>query len=155
MLFRSVNGEPESQAFWRTLAGDCVAYPIERLTKTQVAEDDKAFWELMREPLSEESWWYSSYASLASGQMMDKMFTRWMFTKADTGLFLMVREGAREGDVIVVVDGGKVPLLLREVEGDGRDYTVVNAVYVHGFMDGETRAWVDEGRLSEQHFMVV
>ncbi|KFY84963.1 hypothetical protein V500_08826 [Pseudogymnoascus sp. VKM F-4518 (FW-2643)] len=147
----------ELQAFWRTLVGDCVAYPIERLDETQIAEDDRAFRELMRQSLTgDSSRWYSFYGALRSGQMMDKMFTRWMFTKADNGLFLMVREGAREGDVIVVVEGGKVPLLLREVKGNvGGRYTVVNAVYVHGFMDGEARTGVDEGKLSEQDFLVV
>ncbi|OBU01409.1 hypothetical protein VE01_00404 [Pseudogymnoascus verrucosus] len=151
-----VNGEPELQAFWRTLAGDCVAYPIERLDQTQIAEDGKAIRELMRQPLTEESRWYTFYKDLASGRMMDKMFMRWMFTKADNGLFLMVKEGAKEGDVIVVVDGGKVPLLLRKVEdGEGGGYTVVNAAYVHGFMDGEARTWVEEGKLTEQDFLVV
>lgn len=147
----------ELQAFWRTLVGDCVAYPIERLDETQIAEDDRVFRELMRQSLTgDSSQWYSFYDALRSGRMMHKMFTRWMFTKADNGLFLMVREGAREGDVIVVVDGGKVPLLLREEEGAGGGrYTVVNAVYVHGFMDGEARTWVDEGKLSEQDFLVV
>lgn len=150
-----VNGESESQAFWRTLAGDCVAFPIERLNETQVAADGKAFWELMREPLTGESQWYSFYDALESARMMDKMFVQWMFTKADTGLFLMVKEGAREGDAIVVVDGGKVPLLLREVKGAMGEYIVINAVYVHGFMDGEAKTWVDEEKLSEQDFLVV
>ncbi|KFY31367.1 hypothetical protein V493_01168 [Pseudogymnoascus sp. VKM F-4281 (FW-2241)] len=150
-----INGESELQAFWRTLAGDCVAYPIERLNEIQIAEDGKAFGEFMRQPLTSESQWYSFYSTLKSGKMMNKMCTRWVFTKADNGLFLMVREGAREGDVIVVVDGGKVPLLLREVEStEGGRYTVVNAVYVHGFMDGEARTWVDEGKLSEQDFLL-
>ncbi|OBT67383.1 hypothetical protein VE03_03077 [Pseudogymnoascus sp. 23342-1-I1] len=150
-----INGEPESQAFWRTLAGDCVAYPIERLNEKQVAADDKRFWRHMGEPLTGESRWYSFYGDLDSGKMMDKMFIQWMFTKSDTGLFLMVREGTREGDIIVVVDGGKVPLLLREVDGAKGEYIIVNAVYVHGFMDGEARKWVDEGKLSEQDFLVV
>lgn len=151
-----VNGESELQAFWRTLAGDCVAYPIKRLDETQIAEDGKVIRELLRQPLTGESRWYKFYKDLPSGPMMDKMFMRWMFTKADNGLFLMVKKGARERDVIVVVDGGKVPLLLREVEdSEGGRYTVVNAVYVHGFMDGEARTWVEEGKLSEQDFLVV
>ncbi|KFY15754.1 hypothetical protein V492_01770 [Pseudogymnoascus sp. VKM F-4246] len=151
-----VNGESELQAFWRTLVGDCIAYPMVRLDDVQIAEDGKAFWEFMQEPLTSESRWYEFYSTLKSGKMMDKMFTRWMFTKADNGLFLMVRQGTREGDVIVVVDGGKVPLLLREVEGSGGErYTAVNAAYVHGFMDGEARTWVEEGKLAEQDFLLV
>ncbi|OBT60746.1 hypothetical protein VE03_10875 [Pseudogymnoascus sp. 23342-1-I1] len=147
----------ELQAFWRTLVGDCVAYPIWRLDSKQIAEDDVAFREIIRQPLTEESDYYSSMYSLHSGRMMDKMSNRWMFAKADNGLFLMVRKGVREGDMVVVVEGGKVPLLLREMEVEGEDerYTVVNAVYVHGFMDGEARTGVDEGRLSEREFLVV
>ncbi|KFY53483.1 hypothetical protein V496_07543 [Pseudogymnoascus sp. VKM F-4515 (FW-2607)] len=151
---RYMNGEESQfQAFWRTLVGDCKAYPIERLSSPQIAEDDAAFRKMVRQALTRESSWYSFCDLLNCGQMMERMSTRWMFTKADNGLFLMVMEGVREGDVVVVVEGAKVPLLLRK--GEGEKYTVVNAAYVHGFMDGEARRGVEEGRLSERDFLVV
>ncbi|KFY33933.1 hypothetical protein V495_08233 [Pseudogymnoascus sp. VKM F-4514 (FW-929)] len=151
-----INGQPELEAFWRTLAADCVAFPIVRLNETQIAEDDKAFREFLRQPLTKELDWYAFYKERESVKMMNKMFEQWMFTKSDNGLFLMVKEATREGDLIVVLDGGKVPMLLRQVEGsEGERYTVVDAAYVHGFMDGEARKGVDEGNLTEQDFLVV
>ncbi len=65
-----------------------------------------------------------------------------MFTMTDNGLYLLTRRYAKEGDVVVVLDGGKVPVILRRVESanqqdPGQFYNFVCVSYVHGFMDGE------------------
>ena len=68
---------------------------------------------------------------------------RFMFVTSENGLFVKTRKHPREGDAIVVLDGAKVPVLLREVpkadiqEGTEieRTYQVVGPAYVHG-LDG-------------------
>lgn len=44
---------------------------------------------------------------------------------------------AREGDVVAVLLGGKMPYLLRPRGSDCTDYTFVGETYVHGLMEGE------------------
>ncbi|KAM5343392.1 hypothetical protein ACJ41O_011929 [Fusarium nematophilum] len=83
----------------------------------------------------------------------------WMFTMADNGLYLLVRPHAQEGDVVVVLDGGKVPMVLRRAEVEKSEgvedvYHIVGPAYVHGLMDGEVEVAVGEGWLKKQDFFV-
>jgi hypothetical protein len=54
---------------------------------------------------------------------------------------------AREGDVVVVFCGGRIPFVLRPSSGEGSDvYTFVGEAYCDGVMDGEVigaREWVE------------
>ncbi|KAL6877850.1 heterokaryon incompatibility domain-containing protein [Trichoderma longibrachiatum] len=68
------------------------------------------------------------------------------------GYFVLGPDALQEGDVVVILRGGKTPFLLREVRGhddsnaDG-GWVLVGECYVHGLMDGE--GWVgkeDGGR---------
>ncbi|KAF4457612.1 hypothetical protein F53441_485 [Fusarium austroafricanum] len=82
-----------------------------------------------------------------------------MFAVTDNGLFLMARPHVMEGDVVVVLDGGKVPMVLRKIETkdgieDGEVYRIVGSAYVHGFMDGEAEVGVTEGWLKKRDIMV-
>jgi hypothetical protein len=54
--------------------------------------------------------------------------------RTENGWLCLLPRGARVGDVIVLVKGGRVPLLLR-VEGGRRAF--VGEVYVEGIMNGE------------------
>jgi hypothetical protein len=44
----------------------------------------------------------------------------YMFTMTTNGLFLLTRTYVMEGDLVVVLDGGKVPLILREGKQGGK-----------------------------------
>jgi hypothetical protein len=67
------------------------------------------------------------------------------------------------GDVVAVLDGEKVPLVLKErplpdgdTGGDGDvKYEVVGTAYVHAFMDGLAAAWVETGMLQRRDFHVI
>ncbi|KAL6864448.1 heterokaryon incompatibility domain-containing protein [Trichoderma novae-zelandiae] len=70
------------------------------------------------------------------------------------GYFVLGPDALQEGDVVVLLRGGKTPFLLREVlresddgagsggGGGGGDWVLVGECYVHGLMDGE--GWVGE-----------
>ncbi|KAF5610187.1 heterokaryon incompatibility 6 OR allele [Fusarium subglutinans] len=81
-----------------------------------------------------------------------------MFAVTDNGLFLATRFAAKEGDIVAVLDGGKVPLALRKVESrdgvKGDLYMVVGSTYVHGFMDGEAEVGVTESWLEKREILI-
>ncbi|KAH0496270.1 hypothetical protein TgHK011_003641 [Trichoderma gracile] len=67
------------------------------------------------------------------------------------GYFVLGPDALQEGDVVVILRGGKTPFLLREVSrnsadaddaGGGGSWVLVGECYVHGLMDGE--GWVGE-----------
>ncbi|KAM0433301.1 hypothetical protein ACHAPT_004177 [Fusarium lateritium] len=154
------NGESCLQAFWRTLVADCKCYPIERLSRDDISQGNAIFGALLRgtEPddmrkLIEEEPGRSIWA------MWDRMVLYWTFMATEKGFYAMVMCGVRQGDVIAVLDGAKVPVVLREAPGDasGREarYQIVSTAYVHGFMDGEGYDWAKDGRLQTQEFLLV
>lgn len=65
-------------------------------------------------------------------------FLRWgryrRFFRSRDGHFGWSVDGAQVGDWVVVLDGGKYPLVLR---GKGQWYTIVGDCYIHWFMNGE------------------
>ncbi|OIW26613.1 HET-domain-containing protein [Coniochaeta ligniaria NRRL 30616] len=155
------------EAFWRTLAMDCEAYPIRRFSD-EVIEENWPDWdfhlrydgpmdpneakEADRERLEDAGWQYSR-----GRRMWQRNRDEWTFCLSEGGLYLMVRRGAREGDLIAVLDGGKVPVILREVPGEAgqeKEYVVVCVAYVHGFMDGKAAQMCDAGALTEQEFLI-
>ena len=88
----------------------------------------------------------------------------WKFAELSGGLYAMVpgdryssSEGreAREGDGVVVLDGGKVPLAVRRVEGGRDEWEVLGTAYVHGFMDGRAMEVVKEGKLEWRSITLV
>ncbi|KAE9366521.1 hypothetical protein N431DRAFT_471571 [Stipitochalara longipes BDJ] len=57
---------------------------------------------------------------------------------SEAGRSLMVPWDVEAGDIIVVLNGGKVPFVLRKREDlEGEYYQLVGECYVHGMMDGE------------------
>ncbi|KAJ9158006.1 HET-domain-containing protein [Coniochaeta hoffmannii] len=155
------------ETFWRTLLMDCESYPIRRLND-EVVEEVRPDWEFHlrydgpddpneakeedREML-QEGWW-----KFGKGRhMWYRNRDEWTFCVSDQGLYMMVRRGAMEGDLIAVLDGGKVPVILREVPdraGRETEYVVVCVAYVHGFMDGEAVEMCEAGELTEQEFLI-
>lgn len=154
------------ERFWRTLAMDCEAYPISRLSE-EVIEELKPDWEFHlrydgpqdpEQAREEDREFLEPYTKYYKGrQMWLRNQEEWTFCLSDEGLYMMVRRGAKEGDTIAVLDGGKVPVILREVPGgEGREteYQVVCVAYVHGFMDGEAVEMCEGGKLTQQEFCI-
>ncbi|CAK7239043.1 MAG: hypothetical protein STHCBS139747_000464 [Sporothrix thermara] len=195
-------GEDLWDAFWRTIVGDCTAYPIRRLTAIEQAQcsaglaevcrlreaEVREIEEATRHFTTDEEW--AEYhdeqrykaPSLASKllcglpiqKMLRRMLRRWSMAQTlpdgrspggAHGLLLMVRSSAQPGDVVAVLDGSKVPVVLRGQDAtiytkDGKPqdatfYKYVCPAYVHGYMNGEAVAQVADGRLVEQDFVLV
>lgn len=84
------------------------------------------------------------------------LFTRHRrFAVTRKGYFVLGPGVLQEGDVVVVLRGGKVPFLLRRVSAIGNDpeggWVLVGECYVHGLMDGEK--WDVEG-VEEEVFSI-
>ncbi|KAL9619119.1 MAG: hypothetical protein Q9160_006208 [Pyrenula sp. 1 TL-2023] len=58
--------------------------------------------------------------------------------ETDMGFFALVPEGTEAGDKIVILEGGNLPLVMRDTKGEGV-FELVGESYVHGIMFGE--AW--------------
>ncbi|RTE76907.1 hypothetical protein BHE90_008638 [Fusarium euwallaceae] len=72
---------------------------------------------------------YSEFASL-----LEPVYER-RLGRGDNGFLALLPGEAEVGDRIVIVKGGRVPLLLRR-DGEGQ-YRLIGEAYVHGIMDGE------------------
>ncbi|KAK4223393.1 heterokaryon incompatibility protein 6, OR allele [Podospora fimiseda] len=55
----------------------------------------------------------------------------------DSGYLGMGPSECKEGDVVVVFCGGRIPFVLRPVEGDERRYQFIGEAFCDGIMDGE------------------
>ncbi|KAF7547930.1 hypothetical protein G7Z17_g7387 [Cylindrodendrum hubeiense] len=73
------------------------------------------------------------------------------FAVTESGLFLIGPEMMEAGDVVVVLYGGRTPVVLRQ-RPDGEGWTLVGECYVHGIMNGE--AMESEG-LEEEEFTIL
>ncbi|KAI8628880.1 heterokaryon incompatibility protein-domain-containing protein [Xylariaceae sp. FL1651] len=152
-------GEALFRAYWRTLVIDCKSYPIERLSQEDIEIDDKIFKKLTRHDFDKNGVEpvFSLVSNLVSRTMWWRNFRQRFFAQSKTGLLLMLRKGIKEGDILAILDGGKVPCVLRPVQDDdkGLEYRFLNAAYVHGYMDGRAITEVRHGRLKKQEFILV
>jgi len=150
-------GESMFRAFWRTLVLDGSAYPVQRLTEQQVAGDEELFRQILGLDLALGSTdeLHKLFWALASFRMATRVWMRWRFAVSDHGHFIMIAEEVQEGDVITILDGARVPVILRQV-GDPTEntYMVKGAAYVHGFMDGEAEQQLAGGKLEYREFLV-
>ncbi|RFN45353.1 heterokaryon incompatibility protein 6, or allele [Fusarium flagelliforme] len=180
------SGETCIRAFWRTLVKDCTIPPrMRRLREKEIEILDVTNQERLREEeinlfsfrIASDKYDSHSVYSYNLGERFDygelddgshttevrndTIMGEFMFTMTENGLFVLGRRHVREGDVVVVLDGGKVPMILRKaedkaVEEESEDlYRVVCAAYVHGFMDGEAEVGVEEGWLKKQDILLV
>ncbi|KAI1063530.1 hypothetical protein LB506_005589 [Fusarium annulatum] len=175
-----LTGETAIRAFWRTMVKDCTLPPrMRRLRQTEIERLDVENQEQLKSewgPLQTYRLHFGNkYSRSAFGYQPtdDEDLTKldiegqishhyspgsFMFAVTDNGLFLATRFAAKEGDVVAVLDGGKVPLALRKVEPrdgvEGEVYMVVGSTYVHGFMDGEAEASVTEGWLQKREILI-
>ncbi len=171
------------RAYWRTLARDCAAPPnMRRLHKSEIETLDAVNTEELArgrdlQTLLGVTDEYSGQSGFrfdprdhrpnVSGSSSASRLTSvphslddYLFNVSDNGLFMMVRPYAEEGDIIVALDGGKVPMILREQGSDliddnlGNRYRIVGPAYVHGFMDGEADEAVAAGLLEKQDLLI-
>ena len=153
--FLYATGESSLTAYWRTLLASCTAFPIKRLSEGEILEYGKTFASVLRGNLAEEELRRQDY-----WQMLERMLRSWTFAMTTDGLYSMVLSHVKEGDLIVVLHGAKVPVVLRPAGHsmameEKVKYRVVSTAYVHGFMDGEAMDWVKEGRRDEESFLLV
>ena len=127
------------RAYWRTLARDCAAPPnMRRLHKSEMETLDAVNTEVLAscynlQTLLGDTDEYSGQSAfrfdprdhvpnvIRSSRRspltnIPHSLVDYLFNVSDNGLFIMVRPHAEEGDVIVTLDGGKVPMILREQE---------------------------------------
>ncbi|ETS86374.1 hypothetical protein PFICI_00202 [Pestalotiopsis fici W106-1] len=71
----------------------------------------------------------------------------------DKGYYVLGPKVLRDGDMICVLFGGKMPFCLRPRE-DGT-YYLVGECYVHGFMEGQAIDDLQQGRRDEAKFTIV
>ncbi|KAF8851857.1 hypothetical protein BDZ45DRAFT_678826 [Acephala macrosclerotiorum] len=168
------------EAYWRTLMADCDMYPARRLSSDDIQKYDEIFrrWrrslalnvELPNVVYSEEDLAderqkeaYRSRRNLQGIRSIGQKLGHWRFAELENGLYSLVPcdgcsraagGAAEEGDSVILVDGGKVPLAIRRVatsnsEEDEEEWEVLGTAYVHGYMDdgwklvdGEILKWV-------------
>jgi hypothetical protein len=155
--FRYRTGEDQVQAFWRTLVGDCKGYPTERLTPDDISHDHSIIREVVAGELATEEVTAERFCNIRSCNVLSKLVrNHWCFYTSDTELFVLAQHGTLGGDVVAILDGAKVPMVLRPIGEDMKGnmlYRPMGGAYVHGFMDGEVLALEDEYK--EQVFRVV
>jgi len=85
----------------------------------------------------------SRNAALRDLLLLELSIRKWLnhrrFGITNTNFLAAVPESAREGDVICVFNGGRVPYVLRRT-GEGHNYNLVGECYVDGMMRGEAHA---------------
>lgn len=95
--------------------------------------------------------------------MIYRMFIDSSFAMTENGLYLMIPSHVdlvKEGDMVVVLKGAKVPVILRPLQentcaSDDWKYELIGTAYVHGFMDSEAARWVKDRKSKEQEFRLV
>lgn len=139
-------------AFWRTLFANIDPQRSEP-NKTQEADGHTR-------DVHDKWWWdclvHTKYKKMpGAGRQLDEhtfqvvadhviqMTAGRKFVMSDTGLIGIASENVQPGDQIWVLNGGKVPLILRpradaqREENHDNEYLLVGDSYVHGIMNGE------------------
>ncbi|KAF9764056.1 hypothetical protein IL306_002898 [Fusarium sp. DS 682] len=133
-------GETAIRAFWRTMVNDCTLPPrMRRLRETEIERLDVRNQEVLRDgwsniqtyrlqfgnKYSRSTWSYQprddeDLTELDKEGQVSHHYSSmdFVFAVTDNGLFLSTRYAAREDDVVVVLDGGKVPLVLRKIDSE-------------------------------------
>jgi hypothetical protein len=67
----------------------------------------------------------------------------------EKGYFGMAPEQTRRGDVVCILLGGRLPVILRPV---GQHWEFIGECYIHGVMQGEAMADLENGLYKQQSF---
>lgn len=76
------------------------------------------------------------------------------FLKTKKGYLGLAPSGCQQGDVVVVLNGGLTPYVLRRLPGGKSEYTFLGDAYMHGIMDGEAFEGVEETNALERFVLV-
>jgi hypothetical protein len=85
--------------------------------------------------------------------------TDYAFVTTGDGLYMLTRRHAKTGDIVAVLDGGKVPVILRRAQCSDIDdfeelYHFICVAYVHGIMDGEVEKAVERGWIEKREILL-
>ncbi|KAI1422520.1 heterokaryon incompatibility protein-domain-containing protein [Xylaria sp. FL1777] len=126
---------PEWELLWRTLT--CNHTEILRIVPSYYREWVIAYTDLIRGGFQAEKdavrTWLPRAQQIESGIAYFAKGRR--FAGTDGGLIGWVPEETIEGDMIVILYGGKVPLVVRH-DSEGK-YRLIGECYIHGLMDGK------------------
>ena len=147
-------------AYWRTLSLDCnrtYSDSLHRITPSEVPILRRPFNQMLSEPQDEQrglnkyefegGFWFE-------GQMSHllRMCAKWAFAVDSQGRYCMAPQSSRKGDQVVIFEGAKVGVVLRE-EVPGYDsakrWSWIGTCYVHGWMDGRVAEETGEEALRE------
>ncbi|KAH6669866.1 hypothetical protein B0J14DRAFT_640857 [Halenospora varia] len=178
-------GGDRFEAFWRTVLRDCLTIPTRRLSPKDIDRYALIFSRWRKRDgdgprtvgfacsdeldLKEHSL-FMDLNKVEAETSLRKFLQKWQFAEIEGGLFAMVpwegqyghEIGSKVGDLVVVVEGGKVPLVVRSVDG-GTDsdstlderVQIIGTGYIHGFMDGLAEEWADKHLLDRKKFIIV
>jgi hypothetical protein len=162
------NGQTNFDAYLRTIMFDHIRDEIARLTDGDLNRFRKAFEDILKKPtlwqrlarripgarprqqsleLDEEKF-QILYVFQAGTRPLNFGLTK-------SGFMAMLPHDMRKDDLVTVLFGGRVPFILRRHLTNGNEYFLVGPAYVHGVMDREAKAWLEEGRLKAQEFILV
>ncbi|KAI1352015.1 hypothetical protein F5Y01DRAFT_314263 [Xylaria sp. FL0043] len=126
--------------------------PRKRLSQDEIEADEKIFRVLVKKDDPDE---LDILYELVCWDMLLRTLRNWIFERSKTGLLLMASKEPREDDVVAILDGSKVPCLLRPFyDNNELRYRVIHSVYVHGYMDGRVANEVEHGRLQKQDILL-
>ena len=181
----AATGESLFDAYWRTLIADCYMYPTQRLTPALLESHRTIFHDWRKtwhnyevdndEELEEEDntreeddtsdTWITRrdrrrfMREIEDIKALETMGHDWRFAVTETGFYCLAPRKVKESDEVVILHGGKVPMVIRPVKGRSEDgescYEVIGGAYVHGFMDGQAAQWVERGELKEGSFTLI
>ncbi|KAF4627528.1 hypothetical protein G7Y89_g10626 [Cudoniella acicularis] len=139
-----ITGGDAFEAFWRTTIIDCLSKPNRRLSPSNLTKVGKLFvdWRkritvLGRDLDERESFEDPEGKELArklrailKGSGLHNLVEKYQFAEIEGGLFGMVpfeslndgwsgSSGSKIRDLVIVVEGGKVPIVIREIAGGG------------------------------------
>ncbi|KAI0386961.1 heterokaryon incompatibility protein-domain-containing protein [Hypomontagnella monticulosa] len=105
----------------------------------------------------------TSYTTLGGGPgIIEVSISRFTAGKrmfvTEQGYFGLAPEAAVEGDQVVVLLGGRMPLVIRQAEAESpelRKFKLVGTCNVHGLMDGEAIEMVEDGDLQLEDFTLI
>lgn len=120
------------------MGADCSGYPQKRLTRNEIASQH-----FLAQQVIDGDGGYASHPT--HGDKFHVKFDRlvleegWRFFASTNGLFVLAQETAVAGDVIVVLDGAKAPMILRPlgIMGGEQSYMPISGAYVH------TASWME------------
>jgi hypothetical protein len=159
---RYLNGDPAFFAYMQTLANGCV-----QIATRDNRPYDKSFEDecLVKEAMHIEKALGSDAIAPSLCEMAKKIETKdeWsraangastnrIFARTKKGYYVLGPKVMKEGDVVCVLFGGKMPFVLRPW---GPYFLLVGECYVHGLMKGEAIDLLEQKDLAEEVFCLV